>query len=75
MNRVVRSTPVPIAVGKFGASIMSHGSAGLDQRGRELLVERVCDQGWAVAHAARARDIPDPRGPRPLRRASADLRR
>nr|WP_246092418.1 leucine zipper domain-containing protein [Yimella lutea] len=54
---------------------MSHGSAGLDQRGRELLVERVCDQGWAVAHAARARDIPDPRGPRPLRRASADLRR
>nr|WP_257907626.1 leucine zipper domain-containing protein [Janibacter limosus] len=56
---------------------MSHGSARPDQRGRELLVERVCDQGWAVAHAAKARDIPDPRGsgPRPLRRASADLRR
>ena len=25
---------------------MSHGNARLNQRGRQLLVERVCDQGW-----------------------------
>ena len=33
---------------------MSHGNARLNQLGRELLVERVIDEGWAVAHAAKA---------------------
>ncbi|SMC48010.1 leucine-zipper of insertion element IS481, partial [Janibacter indicus] len=27
---------------------MSHGNARLNQHGRELLVERVIGQGWAV---------------------------
>ncbi|OYN83996.1 leucine zipper domain-containing protein [Parenemella sanctibonifatiensis] len=35
---------------------MSHRNARLIVRGRELLVERVCEQGWAVAHAAQAQD-------------------
>jgi transposase InsO family protein len=29
----------------------------LNVRGRQLLVERVCEQGWAVAHAARAQGV------------------
>ena len=36
---------------------MSHGNARLNQRGRQLLVERVVDEGWAVAHAAKAQGI------------------
>mgnify|MGYP001941927465 FL=1 len=36
---------------------MSHGNARLNQFGRELLVERVIDQGWAVAPAAKAQGI------------------
>ena len=32
---------------------MSHRNARLNVRGRQLLVERVCEQGWAVAHAER----------------------
>ncbi|WP_375545600.1 leucine zipper domain-containing protein [Janibacter hoylei] len=36
---------------------MSHGNARLNQRGRQLLVERVCAQGWAVAHAAKAQGV------------------
>ncbi|WP_434967072.1 IS481 family transposase [Janibacter indicus] len=36
---------------------MSHGNARLNQHGRELLVERVIGQGWAVAHAAKAQGI------------------
>jgi len=36
---------------------VSHRNAGLTVRGRQLLVERVCEQGWAVAHAAKAQGI------------------
>ena len=36
---------------------MSHRNARLNVRGRQLLVERVCEQGWAVAHAARAQGV------------------
>ncbi|MGP9836603.1 IS481 family transposase [Arthrobacter sp. 179] len=36
---------------------MSHRNARLNLRGRQLLVERVCVQGWAVAHAARAQGV------------------
>lgn len=36
---------------------MSHRNARLTVRGRELLVERVCAQGWAVAHAAKAQGV------------------
>ena len=36
---------------------MSHRNARLTVRGRQLLVERVCEQGWAVAHAAKAQGI------------------
>jgi transposase InsO family protein len=36
---------------------VSHRNARLTVRGRQLLVERVCDQGWAVAHAAKAQGI------------------
>lgn len=36
---------------------MSHRNARLTVRGRELLVERVCEQGWAVAHAAKAQGV------------------
>lgn len=36
---------------------MSHRNARLTVRGRELLVERVCEQGWAVAHAAQAQGV------------------
>ena len=36
---------------------MSHSNARLNVRGRELLVERVCEQGWAVAHAAKAQGV------------------
>ena len=36
---------------------MSHRNARLTVRGRQLLVERVCDQGWAVAHAAKAQGV------------------
>ncbi|MGH3659310.1 MAG: leucine zipper domain-containing protein, partial [Micromonosporaceae bacterium] len=36
---------------------MSHRNARLNVRGRQLLVERVCDQGWAVAHAAKAQGV------------------
>lgn len=36
---------------------MSHRNARLNLRGRQLLVERVCDQGWAVAHAAKAQGV------------------
>ncbi len=37
---------------------MSHRNARLSARGRQLLVERVCEQGWAAAHAAKAQGIP-----------------
>lgn len=36
---------------------MSHRNARLNVRGRQLLVERVCGQGWAVAHAAKAQGV------------------
>jgi transposase InsO family protein len=36
---------------------VSHRNARLTVRGRQLLVERVCEQGWAVAHAAKAQGI------------------
>jgi len=36
---------------------VSHRNARLNVRGRQLLVERVCDQGWAVAHAAKAQGV------------------
>lgn len=36
---------------------MSHRNARLNFRGRELLVQRVCEQGWAVAHAAKAQGV------------------
>lgn len=36
---------------------MSHRNARLNARGRQLLVERVCEQGWAVAHAAKAQGV------------------
>jgi transposase InsO family protein len=36
---------------------VSHRNARLNVRGRQLLVERVCEQGWAVAHAARAQGV------------------
>lgn len=36
---------------------MSHRNARLNVRGRQLLVERVCDQGWAIAHAAKAQGV------------------
>jgi transposase InsO family protein len=36
---------------------MSHRNARLNRHGRLLLVERVCEQGWAVAHAAKAMGI------------------
>src|SRR5699024_4344289 len=32
-------------------------NARLNVRGRQLLVERVCEQGWAVAHAAKAQGV------------------
>jgi transposase InsO family protein len=36
---------------------VSHRNARLNVRGRQLLVERICDQGWAVAHAAKAQGV------------------
>jgi len=36
---------------------VSHRNARLNERGRQLLVERVCEQGWAVAHAAKAQGV------------------
>jgi transposase InsO family protein len=36
---------------------VSHRNARLTVRGRQLLVERVCDQGWAIAHAAKAQGV------------------
>jgi transposase InsO family protein len=36
---------------------VSHRNARLNMRGRQLLVERVCEQGWAVAHAAKAQGV------------------
>lgn len=36
---------------------MPHRNARLNVRGRQLLVERVCEQGWAVAHAAKAQGV------------------
>lgn len=36
---------------------MTHRNARLNFRGRQLLVERVCQQGWAVAHAAKAQGV------------------
>ncbi|OYO17926.1 IS481 family transposase [Enemella evansiae] len=36
---------------------MSHRNARLNERGRQLLIERVCEQGWAVAHAAKAQGV------------------
>lgn len=36
---------------------MSHRNARLNFRGRQLLVERVCKQGWAVAHTAKAQGV------------------
>lgn len=36
---------------------MPHRNARLNERGRRLLVERVCEQGWAVAHAAKAQGV------------------
>lgn len=36
---------------------MSHRNARLNVRGRQLLVERVCEQGWAIAHAAKAQGV------------------
>ena len=36
---------------------MAHGNARLNVRGRRLLVQRVCVDGWAVAHVAQAMGI------------------
>jgi transposase InsO family protein len=36
---------------------VSHRNARLNVRGRQLLIERVCEQGWAVAHAAKAQGV------------------
>ncbi|WP_192595611.1 leucine zipper domain-containing protein [Nesterenkonia lutea] len=36
---------------------MSRRNARLNACGRHLLVERVCEQGWAVAHAATAQGV------------------
>jgi transposase InsO family protein len=36
---------------------VSHRNARLNIHGRQLLVERVCQQGWAVAHAAKAQGV------------------
>jgi len=36
---------------------VSHRITRLDVQGRQLLVQRVCQQGWAVAHAAKAQEI------------------
>jgi transposase InsO family protein len=36
---------------------VSHRNARLNVRGRKLLVERVCEQGWKVAHAAKAQGV------------------
>ncbi|GAW52586.1 MULTISPECIES: IS481 family transposase, partial [unclassified Nocardioides] len=36
---------------------MSHRNARLNVRGRQLLVERICEKGWAVAHAAEAQGV------------------
>jgi transposase InsO family protein len=36
---------------------VSHRNARLNFRGRQLLVERVCDQGWPIAHAAKAQGV------------------
>ena len=36
---------------------MSHRNARLNFRGRQLLVQRVRGQGWAVAHAAKAQGV------------------
>jgi transposase InsO family protein len=36
---------------------MSHRNARLNHHGRLLLVDRICRQGWAVAHAAKAMGI------------------
>jgi transposase InsO family protein len=36
---------------------VSHRNARLNVHGRQLLIERVCDQGWAVAHAAKAQGV------------------
>jgi transposase InsO family protein len=36
---------------------VSHRNARLNVRGRHLLVQRVCEDGWAVAHAAKAQGI------------------
>jgi transposase len=36
---------------------VSHRNARLTLRGRQLLVQRVCEQGWALAHAAKAQGV------------------
>jgi transposase InsO family protein/transposase-like protein len=36
---------------------VSHRNARLNVRGRQLLVQRVYEQGWAVAHAAKAQGV------------------
>lgn len=36
---------------------MSHRNARLNVRGRQLVVQRVCEQGWAVARGAKAQDV------------------
>ena len=36
---------------------MSHRNARLNERGRQLLVQRVRIEGWAVAHAAKAQGV------------------
>jgi transposase InsO family protein len=36
---------------------VSHRNARLNVRGRQLLIERVIEQGWEVAHAAKAQGI------------------
>jgi transposase len=36
---------------------VSHRNARLTPKGRQLLVQRVCEQGWALAHAAKAQGV------------------
>ena len=36
---------------------MSHRNARLNVRGRQLLVQRIREEGWAVAHAAKAQGV------------------
>ena len=42
----------------LGGPQVSHANARLNRHGRLLLIDRVCRQGWPLAHAAEAMGIP-----------------